>query len=106
MSNNNVVFYYAPPEKYGKLWWKTTAHIESNGDIQIISGGGGREWYTTIAAQEVAALQEALMRHLPSAASADVMALLAQKFTAEDNPYSDILAFLKSENIQYSETVW
>jgi len=111
MSTDNVILYRISPEQAGKHWWMTSASLEPNGELRVISGDGQREWHTIVAAADMGALRDALLYYLGDDAieGSDVLALFGQLFTAregEDNPYRLIQAFLEKENVPYKTTVW
>lgn len=106
---DRVILYGVEPAVVGAGWWMTDAIIENNGDIRVCSGGGAREWHLVVAAGDAKTLAAALLRHLPDTPERNVLVLLARKFTASDsndNPYDAIRAFMESENIRHTTTVW
>jgi len=111
MTTNDVILYRIPPSEAGSKWWMTSANLEPNGELRVISGDGQREWHIIVAAEDQGALKEALLYYLGDDAieGSDVLALMGQLFTArdgEDNPYKLIMAFLEKENVKYKTTVW
>ncbi len=105
--DGKLLDYVALRSDVASPFFETTATREPEGFIRITHRTGKGQFYTDIAEADIAALNAALLRHLPNIPAkfaADTLVLMREKFTAQFDgaePHEDVRAFMTAEGIPY-----
>ncbi|MBJ2153097.1 MULTISPECIES: hypothetical protein [Paracoccaceae] len=88
-------------------FFETIATREPDHTVRITHKTDKEQFYTVIAEADIAALNAAILRHMPIIPvkfAADTLVLLREKFTAQFDdaePHQDVRAFMTAEGIPY-----